>query len=468
MKYFPQTKELRSTLIKLTIMKYARGYRHWQLRLICLTVAMLFLVMPAQAQHSIPTSSPDVPGGPGGGEFVARCPPGQFLGGVELRAGDDIDAIRPLCRTPSVHKEKVAIQPGNPKYDPYGYDQYEEITSYYVSDAMPTTGWYGGPGGSIKTLACTPGAGGIAEPVVSAIYVEAEGLKTVTVNRITLLCEGLTFWLPTQYRDREFWKDIHSQDRSVVNFEAPKNSANEIAGTSICPVSQDNLATIAVGIRGRSGVWLDAVGLICDNPKPPVPPVALGRVPSTGPKGPPMSICDRARDARARNSPAAPGLEAQCQAARDKLPPVALGRVQSTTPKEIPMSICARARDARARNSPAAPSLEAQCRTAGAAGETPPIVGPAIIAAPNPVVVPNGQDSGTTTITWKAGPDYTYSEIYLSVDDGEWSEFARGSDSSKSMTVKLGSSYTFRIMVYEGEAGTPKIIATLTLAPAKN
>jgi hypothetical protein len=78
-------------------------------------------------------------------------------------------------------------------------------------------------------------------------------------------------------------------------------------------------------------------------------------------------------------------------------------------------------------------------------------------------MVPNGQASGTTTITWKPGPDYTYCEIYLSVDNGEWSEFASGGDGSQAATIKLGSSYTFSMMVYEGQAGTPKIITTLTL-----
>ncbi len=86
-----------------------------------------------------------------------------------------------------------------------------------------------------------------------------------------------------------------------------------------------------------------------------------------------------------------------------------------------------------------------------------------ITAASNPVVVPNGQASATTTITWKAAPDYTYSEIYLSVDNGQWSEFARGADSSKPATIKLGSSYTFRMMIYEGQAGTPKVITSLTV-----
>src|SRR5258708_15117608 len=92
---------------------------------------------------------------------------------------------------------------------------------------------------------------------------------------------------------------------------------------------------------------------------------------------------------------------------------------------------------------------------------------PTITAASNPVVVPNGQASGATTITWKAAPDYTYCEIYLSIDNGEWTEFARGPDNSKPATLKLGSSYTFRMMVYEGQQGTPKIITNLTVTTAQ-
>ena len=88
---------------------------------------------------------------------------------------------------------------------------------------------------------------------------------------------------------------------------------------------------------------------------------------------------------------------------------------------------------------------------------------PTITAASNPVVIPIGQASATTTITWKAAPAYNYSEIYLSVDNGAWSEFARGVDGSKPATFKLGSSYTFYMMVYQGQQGTPKVITNLTV-----
>ena len=40
----------------------------------------------------------------------------------------------------------------------------------------------------------------------------------------------------------------------------------------------------------------------------------MGRTRTGTPTGPPQPICDVAREARARNSPAAPGLEAQCRA----------------------------------------------------------------------------------------------------------------------------------------------------------
>ena len=82
-------------------------------------------------------------------------------------------------------------------------------------------------------------------------------------------------------------------------------------------------------------------------------------------------------------------------------------------------------------------------------------------------MVPTGQTSSATTISWKVPQGYTYCEIYLSIDNGHWSEFARGGDGAKQTTIKLGSSYTFRMMVYEGQAGTPKIITTLTVT-AKN
>ena len=410
-------------------MKCTRWQWQWLNRLICVSAAMLFFVLSAQAQTDGIPLTPI--GGGGGGNFAARCPQGQLLTGFELRVGDDVDAIRPIC---------VAA---------YGPAE--------IGPLQPYPSKFGGDGGHIQQLVCPKDA-----PIVMGMYVAAEGKEIITVNNIHLFC-GVAATIQTL------------SDLPAAVFDGPEEDffvastwPKHAEATQRCPTS-----LVAVGINGRAGQWLDAVGLICGKPKLTPKPVVLGRVQPTSPPGPPKSICARARDARARNSPTAPALEAQCRAAGaagEKTPPgpVVLGRVQPTSPPGPPMSICARARAARARNSPTASALEAQCRAAGAAGETVPTAAPTITAAPNPVVVPNGQTSGTTTITWKAAPDYTYSEIYLSVDNGEWTEFARGSDSAKSTTIKLGSSYTFSMMVYEGQEGTPKIITTLTLAPAKN
>jgi hypothetical protein len=419
--------------MKHPIMKCARWYLQWQVRLVCLTAAILFFVLSAHAQTD--ATLPPV-GGPGGNAFVARCPQGRFLTGFELRTGDTVDAIRPIC---------VAA---------YGPNEIGPLQSY------PSK--FGGDGGGIQQLVCPSDA-----PIVIKMDIGWAGKEIFSVSYIGLFCgvAGVT-QTPSKFPTVKFYEPFQDSSRDI--FGVPHSMVKRGAEMESCPPG-----LVAVGINGRAGKWLDAVGLICGVPKLTPKPIALGRVQPTSPSGPPMSICARARAARARNSPAAPALEAQCRAAGaagEKTPPgpVALGRVGPTSPPGPPMSICARARAARARNSPTAPALEAQCRAAGAAGETLPPAAPTITADPNPVMVPNGQASGTTIITWKAAPDYTYCEIYLSVDNGEWSEFASGGDSAKSTTITLGSSYTFRMMVYEGQAGTPKIITTLTVTAPKN
>ncbi|MCM3873215.1 MAG: trypsin-like serine protease [Pyrinomonadaceae bacterium] len=85
----------------------------------------------------------------------------------------------------------------------------------------------------------------------------------------------------------------------------------------------------------------------------PIKSIGRDKGSTTPTAGPPMSMCDRARDARARKSPAADNLEAQCRALTGT--PVGASR----------FPICDRARDARARKSPAADGLEAQCRALG-------------------------------------------------------------------------------------------------------
>ena len=65
---------------------------------------------------------------------------------------------------------------------------------------------------------------------------------------------------------------------------------------------------------------------------------------------------------------------------RVKEPPKALGRVGTAAPRDPNMTMCDYARSAKARNSPAAPNLERQCLAGGGSMTPPP---PAPVAAPD-------------------------------------------------------------------------------------
>ncbi len=441
------------------------------------SAAMLFFVFSAQAQTDVKLNSI---GGDGGSRFVARCPQGQLLTGVELRAGDDVDAIRPLCVTAYGPADVGPFQPYMPGIP--GFNQT----------------FYGGDGGSRVDLACPRGF-----PIITGMYVRAEGKEIISVNNIHLFC-GIAGTTQENEVDANF--DAPEVEQAGIKIGSGfGTNPSSTQGTERCPAG-----LVAVGINGRSGKWLDAVGLICGEPKltpraappppeaPPRPAVkAIGRVkvpttPGTTPS-PPRPICDMARDARARNNAAASGLEEKCRAdlaakgaAIAQVDPiVAQARAGETDALyqqgfDIATGIFGDpALGAKGNTATGAGSLgiRDQLTAAGQRGFNASVklhlsrkyerTSATITANPNPVMVSNGQTSGATTITWKAAPTYTYCEIYLSVDHGQWSEFARGGDGSKTTTIKLGSSHTFRMMVYEGQAGTPKVITTLTVT-AKN
>jgi len=281
----------------------------------------------AQTDQTLPAM-----GGGGGGQFVARCQQGEILAGLELRTGNDVDAIRPICVVP------YSANVGGPH------------------SAYPTS--FGGPGGGTVRLVCPDNA--IA---VAGLEVGYEGEQTKIINNVHLFCSVAATNQPLPAYP-------------TVVFDGPAIGLTE--GTPFtgkdavflyrrkqsCPAG-----LVAVGINGRSGIWVDAVGLICgalrlDSSKA-TPVKGLGRVATPSRPGPPRPICDVAREARARNSPAAPSLEAQCRASAPPVPVKALGRVATSSTPGPPRPICDVAREARARNSPAAPGLEAQCRAAG-------------------------------------------------------------------------------------------------------
>lgn len=288
---------------------HRRQARRWP---IALLASLAALSTGAHAEAYLPAV-----GGGGGGQFNAPCAPGQLLAGFELRVGDDVDAIRPLC--------VMATGPGR------------------TSAAQPATQqWYGGMGGEVQRLLCPQ-----KTPVVIGIDVVSEGVTEV-VNNIHLFCGRV---VATQTAD-----PYPSAILDAPGYSGAVGVMGKFAGhgqgSLRCPEDQ-----VATGLHGRSGKWLDAMGLICDVPAIPKAPVALGRVPESKP----AVALGRVK---ARRSPT---LETSVTA----IPPTsttmeaAVKAADNPHPVVVDPPICTSARQARARNSPAAPSLEAQCRAAG-------------------------------------------------------------------------------------------------------
>ena len=165
---------------------------------------------------------------------------------------------------------------------------------------------------------------------------------------------------------------------TAYDQEHPETKANWF----ISQLAQCRSTTTAANASPRTGLLLGRVQ--------PLP----GQTP-----GPRPTLCESARSARARNSPAAPGLERQC-AAQSRLggsasgiaapPAKLLGRVKPSGNLLVRIdrsnqadgrSICEVAADARARNSPAAPGLERQCAQRPADAGTTSTTGAAPVQA---------------------------------------------------------------------------------------
>jgi hypothetical protein len=187
-----------------------------------LLASAMIIALPAQAQAD---AILEPIGGKGGSHFVGRCPDRKYLTGFDLRVGDDIDAIRPLCVTA------------------YGSAKIGAIEPYRFS-----FGGTGG-GGDVRVM-CRNDA-----PIVAGIRVGFEGVHTQIVNNIHLFC-GLA---ATDHRLAQY---------PAAVFDGPPASLPAVGNSGRSNVHQLNRQNcppglVAVGISGRSGVLLDAVGLIC-------------------------------------------------------------------------------------------------------------------------------------------------------------------------------------------------------------
>ena len=205
------------------------------------SIAFFLLVIPASA-----TVLP-VQGGPGGGSFVAECPRGQFLVGISVRSGYWIDAIFPLCAPFLANQRKFGNWTRGPRN--------------------------GGTGGSrlLKDAVCP------SDRYVSGIlhnYTGSSRRGSMFVVAVRLTCSPVAGGAATTLCLRGKYRcgDIPS-----FNHVCPANEA-------------------ATGIHGRSGAYVDALGLIC-GPKPPPPPpsASVNQTPTGKPKGPPIKMLGKVR-----------------------------------------------------------------------------------------------------------------------------------------------------------------------------
>jgi len=345
-------------------------------------VSLAALTDEAAAQTYLPRL-----GGPGGGQFTDLCPAGMNLTGVELRAGDDVDAIRSVC-APSYGKTSIGAQRVAPD-------------------------WHGGNGGRIEPLHCPPKA-----PIISGIGIESEGVDTVIVNSISLFCGAAGVAQPTNVNPSAVFEGpAYVPSRPAFGVGISGDPASHHTYRQDCPAGQ-----VAIGLHGRSGRWLDALGLVCDLPRMSSSPgIALGRLgPPSKPGSTSVSTCEAAKAARARQSPAAANLEAQC---RVQTPVSSIGRSAESSPAGgAPESICDRAASARDRKSLAAASLEAQCRQLGGHVPEPASGGPANLEdlmAKGEAMAGNNALAAELRARQTAGPIRQGFDIGLAVTDGD-------------------------------------------------
>jgi hypothetical protein len=181
---------------------------------------------PAHADSRLPQI-----GGRGGAGFSERCPLGQVLNGFEVRAGDDIDAIRAVC-----------VMPSSPT----------AVSAPLLSNGFGG-GWHGGGGGSLRRLLCPPGT-----PVVNAIQIEAEGFPsgTFSVNEIDIYCDAIGSAGSHDYPSN----GVHAPRQPLDNDGAfyVGNTLDMDTQKQTCPAGE-----VGIGMHGHSGALVDAMGLIC-------------------------------------------------------------------------------------------------------------------------------------------------------------------------------------------------------------
>ncbi len=88
---------------------------------------------------------------------------------------------------------------------------------------------------------------------------------------------------------------------------------------------------------------------------------------------------------------------------------------------------------------------------------TSALAAPTITANPNPVLLPPGQISGTTTLTWDGGANHPYAEVWVAVDNNDETFVVEQGKGSRQVTIELGKTYLYKL------ADFGKTLASITV-----
>jgi hypothetical protein len=190
----------------------------------------------------------DVPiqGGPGGGPVRLQCPPNYFMLGVAMRAGAWVDAIRANCVRFDANRRRFI---GPPQF----------------------TRFAGGPGGGFTQNGCSE------DRYVAGIKIgfTRDSNRPKYLDYIELECAVVSGY------GGETKVCLHTGNGCWDRHPSPgPYNGFGLSFTLRCPANQ-----AAVGLSGRSGAYVDALGLVCGPkprltsvPPPPPPPPAVASI----------------------------------------------------------------------------------------------------------------------------------------------------------------------------------------------
>jgi uncharacterized protein YkwD len=186
------------------------------------------LALIAFAQEPVQARDLPVQGGPGGGRFRLACDNNFFLIGISLRSGGHVDAIRAKCLAFNATKHVFVTPTRN-------------------------TNFAGGAGGALRENGCSP------DRYVSGIKYgfTRDDNRPKYLDYVELTCSVISGY------GGDTRVCLHTGNGCWDRHPNP----GPYNGWGLSFQSRCNRNEAAVGIHGRSGIYVDALALIC-GPKP--------------------------------------------------------------------------------------------------------------------------------------------------------------------------------------------------------